>query len=91
MDRAHFDFGNENTDFDGHDEDCNYVSVSQYSNIVKTPKFFNQLAFVHFNMRSLPKNKHKINSFFGQLSNECLPAITTITETKLNNASAKSN
>ena len=90
MDRAHFNFGDVNTDFDGHDEDCYYFSVSQYSNIVKTPKFFNQLAFVHFNMRSLPKNKLKIDPFLGQLSNDCLPAIITITETKPDNANAKS-
>ena len=90
MNRTHFDFGNKNTDFDGHDKDCNYFSVSQYSNIVKTPKFFNQLAFVHFNMRSLPKNRHKINSFLGQLSDDCLPSIITITETKISNANAKS-
>ena len=90
MDRAHLDFDNENTDFGGQVEDCNYFSVSQYSNIVKNPKFFNQLAFVHFNMRSLPKNKHKIHSFLEQLSDDCLPAIITITETKLNNANAKS-
>ena len=32
MDRAHFDFGNVNTDFDGHDEDCNY-STSVFLNI----------------------------------------------------------
>ena len=48
MDRAHFDFDNENTDFGGHDEDCNFFSVSQYSNIVKNPIFFNQLAFCAF-------------------------------------------
>ena len=88
MDRAHFDFDIENTDFGGQVEDCNYFRVSQYSNIVKNPKFFNQLAFVQFIMRSLPKNKHKINSFLGQLSDDCLPAIITITDTKLNNANA---
>ena len=38
----------------------------------------------------MPKNKHKIDSFLGQLSNDCLPAIITITETKLSNANAKS-
>ena len=90
MDRVHFGLGDETTDFDGHDEDCNYFSVSQYSNIVKTLKFFNQLAFVDFNMRFLPKNKHKIDSFLGQLSNDCLPAIIPMTETKFNNANAKS-
>ena len=90
IDGAHFDFGNVNTDFDGHDEDCNYFSVSQYSNIVKTPKFFNQLAFVHFNIGSLPKTKLKIDSFLRHLSNDCLPAIITITGTKLSNANAKS-
>ena len=41
-------------------------------------------------MRSLPKNKHKIDSFLEQLSDDCLPTIITITETKLNNANAKS-
>ena len=41
MDRAHFDFGNENTDFGGHDKDYSSFSVSKYSNIVKNPKFFN--------------------------------------------------
>ena len=41
-------------------------------------------------MRSLPKNKHKIDSFLEQLSDDCLPTIITITETKPNNANAKS-
>ena len=41
-------------------------------------------------MRTLPKNKHKLDSFLGELSNDCPPAIITITETKLNNANAKS-
>ena len=38
----------------------------------------------------MPKNKHKIDSFLGQLSNDCLPAIITIIATKLNNANAES-
>ena len=37
-------------------------------------------------MRSLPKNKHKINSFLGQLPKECLPTIMEIFETRLNPA-----
>ena len=37
-------------------------------------------------MRSLPKSKHKINSFLGQLPKECLPTIMAISETKLNPA-----
>ena len=59
--------------------------MSQYSNILKRQKY-NEAAFVHFNMRSLPKNKHKINSFLGQLPKECLPTMMAISETKLNPA-----
>ena len=90
MDKTHFDFNNENTDFGIQDEDCKYFSVSQYFKIVKNHKFFNQLAFVDLNMKFFPKNKLKINSFLGQLSDDWLPAIITITETELNNANAKS-
>ena len=63
MDKAHFDFDNENTDFGMHDEDNNYFSVSQYSKVVKNPKFFNQLAFVHFNMID-PSQKISTKYFF---------------------------
>ena len=59
--------------------------MSQYSNILKRQKY-NEVAFAHFSMRSLPKNKHNINSFLGQLPKECLPTIMAISETKLNPA-----
>ena len=85
MDKADFNFDDVNSDFNLPDGDCKYFSMSQYSNILKRQKY-DEVAFVHFNMRSLPKNKHKINSFLGQLPKECLPTIMAISETKLNPA-----
>ena len=85
MDKADFNFDDVNSDFNLPYGDCKYFSMSQYSNILKRQKY-NEVAFVHFNMRSLPKNKHKINSFLGQLLKECLLTIMAISETKFNPA-----
>ena len=85
MDNADFNFDDVNSDFNLSDGECKYFSMSQYSNILKRQKY-NEVAFVHFNTRFLPKNKHKINSFLEQLPKECLPTIMAISKTKLNSA-----
>jgi len=57
------DITDSNNDANNYDNgNCDYLSISQYSNLVKAHKH-NELPLIHFNVRSLPKNKSKIIIF----------------------------
>ena len=61
---------------------CNYTSLHSFSKLLKQNKSEFYLSLIHFNMRSLPKNLHKIEDFL--LCSNALPKIIAISETKLN-------
>ena len=63
--------------------DCKYCTLLKLANAMKSNKS-NDIMVIHFNLRSLPKNKNKIEDFLLQLLN--LPHIIAITETKLNSS-----
>ena len=63
--------------------DCEYHTPSQLAHTIKT-KHNNELALIHFNVRSSPKNKSKIELFLTQMPT--LPEIIAISETKLNSS-----
>ena len=61
--------------------DCKYFNISEFADILKS-KAKSELAIVHFNLRSLIKNKSKVQTFLMQLPT--LPEVIAVTETKLN-------
>ena len=63
--------------------DCKYYTLLELADDMKSNKS-NDLMVIHFNLRSLPKNKYKIEDFFLQLPN--LPHIIAVRETKLNSS-----
>ena len=62
---------------------CEYQTPSQLARTLKT-KHNNELALIHFNVRSLPKNKSKIELLLTQMTT--LPEIIAISKTKLNSS-----
>ena len=48
---------------------------------IKPSMFCNKLSYFHFNVRSLAKNKHKIDNFFSMCN--VSPDLVAISETKL--------
>ena len=60
---------------------CNYTSLHSFSKLLKQNKSEFDLSLIHFNMRSLPKNLHKIEDFL--FCCNALPKIIAISETKL--------
>ena len=63
--------------------DCKYYTLLELADAMKSNKS-NDIMVIHFNLRSLPKNKYKMEEFLLQLPN--LPHIIAITETKLNSS-----
>ena len=63
--------------------DCKYYTLLDLAEVMKSNKR-NEIMVIHFNLRSLPKNKYKIEDFLLQLPN--LPHIIAVTETKLNSS-----
>ena len=63
--------------------DCEYHTPSQLAHTIET-KHNNELVLIHFNVRSLPKNKSKIELLLTQMPT--LPEIIAIFETKLNSS-----
>ena len=63
--------------------DCEYHALSKLAHTIKT-KNINELALIHFNVKSLPKNKSEIGSLLTQMLT--LPEIIAISETKLNSS-----
>ena len=63
--------------------DCKYYTLLELAEVMKSNKR-NEIMVIHFNLRSLPKNKYKIEDFLLQLPN--LPHIIAVTETKLNSS-----
>ena len=63
--------------------DCKYYTLLELADAMKSNKS-NGLKVIHFNLKSSPKNKYKIEDFLLQLPN--LPHIIAITETKLNSS-----
>ena len=59
-----------------------YYSVNKFNKLMKE-KYENNLVIIHFNIRSLPKNKLKIENFLTEMI--VLPEVIAITKTKLNN------
>ena len=64
--------------------DCKYYDISQFSNLFK--KNIDELAIVHFNLRSIAKNKYKVEEFLMQ--SQFLPGVIAISETKLNSSNS---
>ena len=60
--------------------DCKYFTLLELADAMKSNKS-NEIIIIPFNLRSLPKNKYKIENFLLQFPN--LPHIIAITETKL--------
>ena len=56
-------------------------NISEFADVLKS-KAKSELAIVHFNLRSLIKNKSKVQTFLMQLPT--LPEVIAVTETKLN-------
>ena len=64
------------------DKQSLYYSVNKFNKLMKE-KNENNLVIIHFNTRSLPKNKYQIENFLAEMI--VLPEVIAITETKLNN------
>ena len=62
-------------------QNCKYYIATQFGDLIKSNKK-EDLTLMHFNTRSLIKNKDKIESFLFEISS--LPDLIAITETKLN-------
>lgn len=67
--------------------DCKYRSVEWYKNCVALSKKPNNISLLHFNVRSIIKNKHLIEELLSEI-NYC-PHILAISETKLNDDKIK--
>ena len=67
------------------DGDCEYYSTLQFSDIINSKKK-NELAMMHFNIRSLPnkENKSKIETLLEQLPE--IPDVMAFLETKINSS-----
>ena len=63
--------------------DCEYHTPSKLAHTIKT-KNINELALIHFNVKSLRKNTSKIESLLTQMLT--LPEIIAISEIKLNSS-----
>ena len=63
--------------------DCKHYTLLELADAMKSNKS-NDIMVIHFNLRSLPKSRYKIEDFLLQLHN--LPHIIAITETKLNSS-----
>ena len=66
-------------------QDCKYYNTMQFADLIKSNKK-EDLTLMHFNTRSLIKNKDKIESLLFEIS--FLPDLIAITETKLNSFTA---
>ena len=66
-------------------QDCKYYNTTQFADLIKSNKK-EDLTLMHFNTRSLIKNKDKIESLLFEISS--LPDLIAITETKLNSFTA---
>ena len=77
FDQAELD---DNSATESDNNDSKYYSPLQYANVLKE----NNLKIIHMNVRSLVKNKDKIESLLMNMPNP--PDIIALTETKLNSS-----
>jgi len=77
-----FHVSSDTKDHEIEENHCDYTNLHKFSKLLNQANSKSDLSLVHFNMRSLPKNLHKIEDLL--LSSNTLPKILAISETKLN-------